>query len=56
MEILCTKVYIVDPLYSNYKIHGQLKDNALILKIPQAISRTTGPNIGLLGLILMHFA
>ena len=29
--------------------------NVLFMKISQVISRTTGPNIGLFGLILMHF-
>ncbi len=34
----------------------QWKENTLLMKISQAISRTTGPNICLFALILMHFA
>ncbi len=34
----------------------QWKENVLFMKISQAISRTTGPNIGLFVFILMHFS
>ena len=33
----------------------QWKEDGLFMKIPQTISRTTGPNIGLFILMLMHF-
>ncbi len=33
----------------------QLTKYVLVMEISQAISRTAGPNIGLLVLILMHF-
>ena len=38
----------------NYKF--QWKKDAMFKKIIRAISRTTGPNIGLFALILMHFS
>ena len=40
-------------MLSNYAF--QWKEDVLHMKIPQAISRTTGPNTGLFVLILMYF-
>ena len=41
-------------LHANYMY--QRNEDALFMKIQQAISRTTSPNIGLFVLILMHFS
>ncbi len=45
---------IFNVLRALYMVQTQWK-GALFVIIPQAISRTTGPNIGLIVLILMHF-
>ena len=52
--LLCGADICFNTLHTNYMF--QWKEDILLIKIPQAISRTTGPNIDLFGFILMHFS